>query len=45
MLWADFLQKAGDAMSEWYVLVPLILVFLGLIGVMVFMRMKKKDED
>jgi hypothetical protein len=45
MLWADFLQKAGDAMSEPYVLIPLILVFLGLIGVMVFMRMKKRDED
>jgi hypothetical protein len=45
MLWADFLQQAGDALSNPVILIPMILIFLGLIGVMVFMRMKKRDDD
>lgn len=45
MIWADFLQTAGDALSNPVILIPMIVVFLGLIGVMVYMRMKKRDDD
>ena len=38
-------DKIANALSEWYVLVPMIVILLGLVGVMVFMRMKKKDDD
>lgn len=31
--------------TNWYFWVPLLVVLLGLIGLMVFLRMKKKDED
>lgn len=45
MLFADWLDDIGGFMLQWYVLVPMIVVLLGLVGLMIFMRMKKKDED
>ena len=45
MIFADWLDDIGGFMLQWYILVPMILVLLGLVGVMIFMRMKKKDED
>jgi hypothetical protein len=45
MLFADILEDAGNFMMQWYILVPMIVVLLGLIGLMVFMRMRKKDDD
>jgi len=45
MIFADWLDDIGGFMLQWYILVPMILVPLGLVGVMIFMRMKKKDED
>jgi hypothetical protein len=45
MLFADWLEDVGNTMMQWYILVPMIVVLLGLVGLMVFMRMKKKDDD
>ena len=45
MLFADWLEDIGNAMMQWYILVPMIVVLLGLVGLMIFMRMKKKDDD
>ena len=45
MIFADWLDDIGGFMLQWYILVPMILVLLGLVGVMIFMRMKKKDDD
>jgi hypothetical protein len=45
MLWADFLADAGDFLGRPMILIPMIVIFLALIGVMVFMRMRKKDDD
>ena len=42
MQWLDDL---ATWMTNWYVWVPMLVVLLGLVGVMIFMRMKKKDDD
>ena len=41
----EWLEKVGNAMAEWYVWVPMVVVLLGLVGLMIFLRMKKKDDD
>ncbi len=41
----EFIDKAGEAMSAWYVWVPMVVILLGLVGLMIFLRMKKKDDD
>jgi len=45
MIFADWLDDVGGFMLNPLILVPMILVLLGLVGLMIFMRMKKKDED
>jgi hypothetical protein len=45
MLLADFIEDAGNLLSNPLILIPMILVLLGLVGLMIFMRMKKKDDD
>lgn len=45
MLFADWLDDIGNFMLQPLVLVPLILALLGLVGLMIFMRMRKKNED
>lgn len=41
----QWLEDLANGMTNWYVWVPMLLVLLALIGVMIFMRMKKKDDD
>jgi len=38
-------DKIADFLSTTWVLAVMVLSLLGLIGVMVFIRMKKSDED
>ena len=45
MLFADILEEAGNFMSNPFILIPLILALLGLVGLIIFLRMKKKDDD
>ncbi len=45
MIFADFFEDAGNAMMNPFIIIPLVVVLLGLVGLMIFMRMKKKDED
>jgi hypothetical protein len=45
MLYALTYDDFANSMMEWYVWVPMLVILLGLIGVIVFMRMKKKDDD
>ncbi len=41
MLLADFM----DMMSSWPVMIGMAVALLALIGVMIFLRMKPRDED
>lgn len=41
----QWLEDLANWMTNWYVWVPMLLVLLGLVGVMIFMRMKKRDDD
>lgn len=41
----QWLEDLANWMTNWYVWGPMLLVLLGLVGVMIFMRMKKKDDD
>lgn len=45
MLWADWLDDVGGFMANPFILIPLILLFLGLIGLFIWQRMKKKDDE
>jgi hypothetical protein len=45
MLFADWLEDAGNFMMNPFILIPMIVVLLGLVGLMIFMRMRKKDDD
>ena len=38
-------DKIADFLSNWYVLVPMILILVGLIVVMVIMRNKRSDDE
>lgn len=47
MLFADWIdgEPEGGFMLNPLVLVPLILALLGLVGLMIFLRTRKKNED
>lgn len=38
-------DNIANALGQPFVLIPMIVILLGLIGVMVFMRMKKRDDE
>jgi hypothetical protein len=39
------IEDLANFMTNWFVWVPMLVILLGLVGVMIFMRMKKKDDD
>jgi hypothetical protein len=41
----QWLEDLANFMTNWFVWVPMLVILLGLVGVMIFMRMKKKDDD
>ena len=41
----QMLADLADFMTNWFGWVPMLVILLGLVGVMIFMRMKKRDDD
>ena len=41
----EMFDAIANFMLNWWVWVPMLLILLGLIGTMIFMRLKKKDDD
>ena len=39
------MEQFLEMTTNWWFWVPLVVVLLGLVGLMVFLRMKKKDDD